>query len=188
MNQRRAGHTEREDGPLIRRAQRGDSEAWAKLVDHWSPYIASLLRACRVPDADEADAFQYVFVELYKALPQLHSPGSLAPWIRKTAVRHAIRLRTKAQRLESLPETELASEEDFTQEIENADQARQVRAAVATLKEQCQALIEGLFFADPPRPYAEVAADLGLQLGSLGQIRARCLDALARALKARGIG
>ena len=188
MSRRLAGHTEREDGPLIRRAQKGDSEAWAKLVDQWSPYIASLLRACRVPGADESDAFQYVFVELYKALPQLHSPGALAPWIRKTTVRHAIKLRTKAQRLDSLPETDLASNEDFTQNIEQAEQARLVREAVATLKEQCQALIEGLFFADPPRPYAEVAAELGLQLGSLGQIRARCLDALSKALKARGIG
>lgn len=185
---RRTGHTEREDGPLIRRAQKGDSEAWAKLVDQWSPYIASLLRACRVPDADQADAFQYVFIELHKALPQLHTPGALAPWIRKTTVRHAIKLRGKAQRQESLPETELASDEDFTLEIEKAEQARLVRDAVATLKEQCQNLIEGLFFADPPRPYAEVAAELGLQLGSLGQIRARCLDALAKALKARGIG
>ena len=80
-----------DDAPLVRRALKGDAKAWADLVDRYSPYVYSLLRSAGVAEADQSDAFQYVFVELFRFLPSLKSSDRLAPWIRKTALRRAIR-------------------------------------------------------------------------------------------------
>ena len=41
--------------------------------------------------------------------------------------------------------------------------------------------------ASPPPSYAEIAAGLGLPVGSIGPTRARCLQALREQLVASGI-
>jgi DNA-directed RNA polymerase specialized sigma24 family protein len=47
-------------------------------------------------------------------------------------------------------------------------------------------MIELLFFASPPLPYAEVAKRLHLATGSIGFIRGRCLDRLKKILEGKG--
>jgi hypothetical protein len=42
--------------------------------------------------------------------------------------------------------------------------------------------VELLFFESPSRPYAEVAAELGLALGSIGFTRQKCIERLRRQL------
>ncbi len=51
---------------------------------------------------------------------------------------------------------------------------------------RCRKLVEMLFYGQPPPPYAEVAARLGLATGSIGFIRGRCLKKLEAGLKAGG--
>jgi DNA-directed RNA polymerase specialized sigma24 family protein len=43
-----------------------------------------------------------------------------------------------------------------------------------------------LFFEDIARPYAEVAASLGIATGSIGFIRRRCLEHLRKSLEEAG--
>jgi len=43
-----------------------------------------------------------------------------------------------------------------------------------------------LFFECPPRPYQEIARDLGLATGSIGFIRGRCLEKLRKRLEEMG--
>jgi len=54
-----------------------------------------------------------------------------------------------------------------------------VRAAFAQLRPQCRRLL-ALLAGDPPISYAEIAAGLGVPIGSLGPTRARCLERLRR--------
>lgn len=178
------------DGPWVRRAAGGDAAAWSALVDRYAAYVSTVLRSARVPEADESDAFQFVFIELFKALPHLRGVDHLAPWLRRTALRHAIRVRRRAERHPlPLEDAELAGvEAEFADDLARADEAQRVRDAVASLKDRCRELIGRLFFADPPQPYAEVAAALGLSASSIAMTRQRCLEALERALRARGIG
>ena len=49
----------------------------------------------------------------------------------------------------------------------------------AQLPPRCQELI-GLLITDPPVPYAEISAKLGIPVGSIGPSRARCLDRVRR--------
>jgi RNA polymerase sigma factor (sigma-70 family) len=176
---------------LVRSAAKGDGRAWSQLVEHYSRYVFSLLRSCRVPEREQADAFQYVFVELHKALPELNNTEKLAPWIRQTTLRHAIRLRERLSRAVLDSETEsvldLQQSPDIVKALEETERDRLVREAVQSLQERCRELVTLLFFTDPPTPYAEAAEKLGLREASIGVIRQRCLEALERALRARGI-
>ena len=52
-----------------------------------------------------------------------------------------------------------------------------LREALAHLPPRCQQLI-ALLIKDPPMPYAEISARLGIPIGSIGPNRRRCLDKL----------
>ena len=54
-----------------------------------------------------------------------------------------------------------------------------VREAFTALPPDAQQLIS-LLIADPPVPYAEISARLGIPVGSIGPYRGRCLRKLRR--------
>jgi len=74
------------------------------------------------------------------------------------------------------PDTETAPVE---QELLVAEQQAALRDAVARLPPGCQQLL-ALLIADPPVPYAEISARLGIPAGSIGPSRRRSLDRLSR--------
>ena len=47
-------------------------------------------------------------------------------------------------------------------------------------------MIRMLFFETPPRPYQEIAKELGIATGSIGFIRGRCLGKLKQQLENMG--
>ena len=55
-----------------------------------------------------------------------------------------------------------------------------VRRGLAALPERCQRLLS-LLVRDPPLSYREISAALDMPMGSIGPIRARCLDRLRKA-------
>jgi len=63
------------------------------------------------------------------------------------------------------------------QEREDAERAAELRRAFGRLPGRCRELLRVLM-ASPPPSYAEVAAALGLPLGSIGPTRGRCLQRL----------
>jgi DNA-directed RNA polymerase specialized sigma24 family protein len=65
------------------------------------------------------------------------------------------------------------------QEMLVAEQHATLRDAFARLPPGCQQLL-ALLIADPPVPYAEISARLGISGGSIGPNRRRCLDRLGR--------
>src|SRR5262249_18507290 len=71
--------------------------------------------------------------------------------------------------------------------IRQTEEEQILREALAELAPRCRRLIEMLFFETPARPYADVAAELRLPLGSGGLTREQCIERLRRALEARGV-
>jgi hypothetical protein len=59
-----------------------------------------------------------------------------------------------------------------------ADKVRQFRAIPGSAAAARQLIV--MLTADPPVPYAEISARLGIAAGSIGPTRARCLDRLRR--------
>ena len=64
-------------------------------------------------------------------------------------------------------------------EVLAAERHAALREAFTQLPPRCQELV-GLLLADPPVPYADISAKLGIPVGSIGPSRARCLDRLRR--------
>ena len=65
------------------------------------------------------------------------------------------------------------------EELLAAERHAALRAALAGLSPCCQRLI-ALLIEDPPLPYVEISARLGIPVGSIGPSRRRCLDKLRR--------
>ena len=61
-----------------------------------------------------------------------------------------------------------------------------VRNALSELSPRCERMVRMLFFETPPRPYEEVAKELGIATGSIGFIRGRCLGKLKQQLENMG--
>jgi DNA-directed RNA polymerase specialized sigma24 family protein len=70
--------------------------------------------------------------------------------------------------------------------IQQTQEEQMLREAMSSLSPQCRRLVELLFFETPARPYADVAKELGLAVGSIGFTRQKCMDRLRRQLDALG--
>lgn len=71
--------------------------------------------------------------------------------------------------------------------LQQTQEEQLLREALAGLSSQCRRLMEMLFFENPPRSYSEVAAELGLEMGSIGLTRLKCLQRLSRRFLELGI-
>jgi RNA polymerase sigma factor (sigma-70 family) len=179
-----------DDRTLVVACLEGDDGAWKTLIDKYKSLIFSVpLRygACR---DDAADIFQAVCVELFHELPRLRNTDSLRPWLMTVAAHQSYHWKQKqrkkhAREVEGLEADELPAvlPPDVAAELERE---QLVREAIARLPGRCQEMMRLLFFENPPLPYAEVARRLGLATGSIGFIRARCLERLQKALEELG--
>jgi RNA polymerase sigma factor (sigma-70 family) len=74
---------------LVRRAQRGDAIAVEALLRELSPYVGRICGAIALDAAD--DAMQEALVAIFKHIGSLREPAALKGWVRRIAVREAVR-------------------------------------------------------------------------------------------------
>jgi RNA polymerase sigma-70 factor (ECF subfamily) len=74
-----------EDADLIRRATRGDVEAYNLLVSRWEKRVYNYLLRITGHREDALDLAQDVFLKAYQNLRKLDDPGRFAPWIYRIA-------------------------------------------------------------------------------------------------------
>jgi RNA polymerase sigma factor (sigma-70 family) len=170
---------------LVTRARTGDQRAWDALVERYAPLIWSICRRHRLTDADAADVSQNVWLHLLDHLDSLRYPLALPAWLATTTRRECGRVLRAARGplaagcgldAQSLPDEQAP---DADQELLAAERHAALREALGDLPADCQRLI-ALLIADPPLPYAEISARLGIPVGSIGPTRRRCLDKLRR--------
>lgn len=181
------------DQQLVQACLRGDERAWALLLGRYKNLIYSFPRKYGAPLTDAADVYQLVSIELVCALPRLRNQQSVRSWIITVSARQACQWKrrhvARAKREKDDPEaTSEAASLGSSCVLEEAEQKRVVREALAQLAPRCQHLLRLLFYEDPPVPYQTVAGRLGLAAGSVGFLRARCLRRLERALDQSGKG
>jgi len=178
------------DERLVKECLRGNEEAWSALIDKYKALIYSIPVKYKLPPHEASEVFQSTCVELLHRLPDLREPKALPKWLMQVAHHQCFRWKRQQQRLVSRdadpdlpdPETPPIAEELVLQ----TQQEQFLREAIATLSPQCRRLVELLFFETPARPYAEVAAELGLAVGSIGFTRQKCMDRLRRHLDELG--
>ena len=190
---RRPAMTTWSDRRLVRACLDGDEDAWAALIERYKHLIYSVPFKYRATPQDAADIFQAVCIELYTSLPRLKRVESLRSWLITVASHQCFHWKRRQQRLADrenpLDEAQPPAEAPAAPEVQEAVEREQaVRDAVRQLPPRCQELVRLLFFEEPPIPYHELAARLGLATGSIGFIRARCLKKLQQHLEVLGIG
>ena len=175
-----------DDTRLVKSCLEGDEEAWALLIGKYKALVYSIPVKYGLPPHEAADVFQSTCMELLTRLPGLREPRALPKWLMQVAHHQCFRMKRQAQRLISrdgepdLPEPETPAIAETL--VQQTQEEQIVREAMRSLTPQCRKLVELLFFETPARPYLEVAAELGLALGSIGFTRQKCLERLRRTL------
>src|SRR5690606_7942754 len=91
----------------VRRAHRGDPLAVDALVRALSPYVGRICGAVVLQHGD--DATQETFIAVLRALPRLREPAALHGWVRRIAVREAVRVANRGRRDVPIDVTDEAS-------------------------------------------------------------------------------
>ncbi|MGH3178425.1 MAG: RNA polymerase sigma factor [Streptosporangiaceae bacterium] len=167
---------------LVTRAMHGDEQAWDALVERYAPLVWSICRRYRLSDADVHDVSQSVWLGLVNHLGKLRDPGALPGWLATTTRRQCGKARHAAQAAGNVLDTGDIPDEQARmaeQELLVAERHATLREAVTRLSPNCQRLI-AILIEDPPVPYAQISARLGIPVGSIGPCRGRCLDKLRR--------
>ena len=178
------------DTRLVKECLSGNEQAWSLLIEKYKALIYSIPVKYGLPADEAADVFQATCMELLARLPELREPRALPKWLMQVAHHQCYRWKQQQWRTVSrdtepglpVPETPAIAESV----IQQTQEEQILREATAALTPQCRRLVELLFFETPARPYAEVAAELGLSVGSIGFTRQKCVARLRRHLDQLG--
>jgi RNA polymerase sigma factor (sigma-70 family) len=164
-------------------AARAGLAGWDALVERYSRLVWSVPRSFRLSHADAADVYQCTWLCLAEHLTRIRKPEHLARWLVRTATRQSITvLRTRGREvLLDLWEPESTSPTPDEVALTNERQ-RRLWSALTTLNERCQRLLR-IAAHSPELSYAQVADALGMNVGSVGSTRSRCLAELRRKLE-----
>jgi RNA polymerase sigma factor (sigma-70 family) len=171
-------------GDLVKRARDGDQRAWDAIVERFAPLVWSICRRYRLNAADADDAGQAVWLQLVDQIGRIRDPAALPGWLATTTRRECGRLVRAAARAQpagyvldagAIPDERAATAAD--DELLATERHAALRQALAHLPVSCRDLL-ALLSADPPLPYAQISARLGIPVGSIGPSRSRCLDKL----------
>jgi RNA polymerase sigma factor (sigma-70 family) len=179
-----------DDTALVRDCLSGNEEAWAFLVEKYKALIYSIPVKYHLPPQEAADIFQATCLELLLRLGELRQVRALPKWLIQVAHHQCWQWKNRAQRIVSRDTDENPVDVEVPPVAESllqqAEQEQMLREAVAGLSPRCRQLIEILFFSEQPRPYSEIATELGLAIGSIGFIRQKCIERLRRRLEEKG--
>ncbi|GAA1514174.1 ECF RNA polymerase sigma factor SigK [Nocardioides humi] len=176
-------------GPLLQRAARGDTAAFAALYDATAARVHGLaLRVVRDP-AQAEEVTQEVFLEVWRRASRYDAArGSALAWLMTITHRKAVdRVRSAeaaTRRDLTYEQTHRGVEHDSTAEAAHAGlEARRVRAALAQLTDVQREAIELAYFGG--YTHTEVAALLDLPVGTA---KTRIRDGLIRLRDTIGVG
>jgi RNA polymerase sigma factor (sigma-70 family) len=169
-------------------AATGDRHAWNRLVDDFTGLLWAVAGAHRLHDADAADVVQATWLRLLEHIGGLTDPARVGAWLVTTARRECLRVLRAGERMvpfgDDAPELEsswsLPGEALLTDERDRA-----LWRSFSRLRPSDQALLR-LIVAEPRPSYEQIAAALGIAVGSIGPTRQRALERLRQELA--GVG
>jgi RNA polymerase sigma factor (sigma-70 family) len=183
----------RSDHELVAACLDGDQSAWVDLVSRYKRLIFSIPLRHGMGRDEAADVFQAVCLDLVNELARLRDPQALPAWLARTTVHKVGKMRRRNVRFVPdedgrVAEAVTAPPEDMPDAtLRQLQQEQALREAVNGLSDRCRQMVRMLFLESPPRPYRDVARELGVATGSIGFLRSRCLDKLRAALEKAGV-
>ncbi len=177
------------DTRLVGECLRGNETAWTSLIDKYKNLIFSIAVRRGFSRDDATDIFQEVAAQLLSELARIRKPQALAAWLIQVTSNKCIQWRAKQFRESVDGEVAVASSSDLESAeslLFEAEREQTLRYAMQRATPQCRELVQMLFFENPPLPYQDVAAGLGIATGSVGFVRKKCLERLRRFLEEAG--
>jgi RNA polymerase sigma factor (sigma-70 family) len=173
---------------LVVAAAEGDQSAWRELVRRHERVISSVTWSFRLTDEDAADVLQNTWLQLATHLGTMRSPEFLPGWLTTTARHECLKLlrghrehATVVDRLDRPSEEPGPAEHAVRQDV-----SRIVQSALTRLPPRDAHLLRLLMQSARPG-YREIAADLGIAVGSIGPTRLRALSRLRAELVAASV-
>lgn len=177
------------DEDLVQACRAGEKQAWDALVGRYERLVYTIPIRYGLVRGEAEEVFQNTWLALVRHIDRLEQPDRLAAWLVTTARRECWERRRGAEFLtsataqsEDLLSNLVSGERPPDEVVERFRRHNLVRDAVAQLDERCQKLLELLYYdADSPS-YGDISDHLGMPIGSIGPIRARCLKKLSKLL------
>jgi RNA polymerase sigma factor (sigma-70 family) len=184
------------DEALVLACRRGDETAWEQLVERYRRLVYAIPRRAGFDEDLAAEVFQRVFVKLLGRLDQIEQPERISAWLVTTARRETWRA-GRRERAASVTISLAVIDDDDEHGIADAallpdellvrlEEQHTLRAAIDSLGERCRMLLTLLFYHPDSPSYATIATTLGVKVGSIGALRARCLRKLLGVLDELG--
>jgi RNA polymerase sigma factor (sigma-70 family) len=181
------------DEALVSACRRGDEAAWEMLINRYQRLVYTVPYRAGLDEELCADVIQSVFTKLVEKLDELDQPSRVSAWLVTAARRetwrasqrarsHGVSLDGAGQPID-VPDDRLLPDEVLVR----LEEQHLVRSAVDSLDQRCRTLLLLLFYQPDPPSYVEIAATMGMNEGSIGPTRGRCLEKLLRLLGKLGI-
>src|SRR5262249_8109869 len=176
---------------LVEGCRRGREDDWNALIDKYKNLIFSIPIRYGLSREEAADVFQSVCLDLLKELQRLRDPQALPKWLMQVTAHKCFHWRRLQGRTVSRDDEDVAVPQESVpaeaeQLLHEVQHEQALRDALLALPSRCRELIHMLFYEEPRRPYQQVAASLGLAIGSIGLLRQKCLDRMKKKLDALG--
>jgi RNA polymerase sigma factor (sigma-70 family) len=187
------------DAKLVQHCLQGNAAAWEELVGRYARLVHSVPVRYGLTAAEVDDVGQEVFLALAQNMHQIEDPERLSAWLITTARRltwRAVQKRNREQPAAAgdLSDIELpATAQPVTTHVPSIhalftgwQQQEMISLSMTKLGDRCRDLLR-LIFLDAAEPsYAQISAQLGIPLGSIGPTRNRCLQQMRTILEGMG--
>ena len=184
------GAVDYSDRDLMQRCRQGSRGAWQQLLNKYERLVYSIPLRYGLSRDDAADIAPITFSILIQSMDSLSEDSRLGPWLVTVARRHTWRLlernrrESASERLEGVDVAESAVSlgKSNGDSIEHWELTEWLDEGLSQINAACRELLLALYFQPERSSYAEVAARLGMRVGSIGPSRARCLKRLRQVL------
>lgn len=156
---------------LIAKAQQGDEDAFAQLLDtHQSKVYGLTLRLTGSPE-DAMELTQETFFNAWRGLPSFHQESKFSTWLYRLATNATIDFLRKEKRRRSLSISSLSVEDDEDQRVLDIPDLRFIPQNEAERRELQEAVHRGLARLSDEHRQVLVLRELnGLSYGEIAQV------------------
>lgn len=177
------------EAPVSAAAEASRAAAWEAAIERYARLVYSIPLRFGLSREDAEDVFQSTILTAMRREPVPPPEDRIVRWFASIAsweTRGVLRKRRPEPCEPGTVERLSGGTELPRQFLEEAEELQVLSDALAALRSRERTLLEALFLEPEPLSYQEVAARIGVAVGSVGELRRRAIDRLRDELLRRG--